>query len=397
MYVDKRPGNVRPFFFGQMALAYGSVNHGHKPMSTFKLGHCRHTDWRAAVDTCLRQIGDAGKANFGFIYLTDGLAGQLGNILRELKTRTRIQHWIGSVGQAILCTNSEYYDEPALVIMLADFPDDSFRVFNLAEDTQSPLSPGDSSSLHFAVVHGDPRNGRLTELIDQLPGQLGNGYLVGGLTSSNNHYYQIADEIVEGTLSGVVFNDQVQVATGVSQGCSPIGPVHTLTECDHHMAISIDQRPALKVFKEDIGEVLARDIDRAAGYIFAGFPVVGSDTGDYLVRNVVGIDPENNLLAIGDHMTRGVPIMFCRRDSNSATEDLQRMLSNLKSRLGGTPRGGIYISCMGRGQYLFGEPGQEMKMISETLGDIPLAGFYANGEIAGQNLYGYTGVLTIFL
>jgi small ligand-binding sensory domain FIST len=76
---------------------------------------------------------------------------------------------------------------------------------------------------------------------------------------------------------------------------------------------------------------------------------------------------------------------------------MQRMLSNLKSRLSGPPRGGIYISCVGRGQHLFGESGREMEMISEALGDIPLAGFYANGEIAGQNLYGYTGVLTLFL
>ncbi|MCG6886453.1 MAG: FIST C-terminal domain-containing protein [Proteobacteria bacterium] len=366
-------------------------------MQTFKLGHSHHANWLTAVDECLQQTGSTSDANLGFIYLTDSMAEQLGNILRELKTRTGIMHWVGSVGQAILCTNTEYSDEPALVIMVAGFPDSSFSVFDLAKDSHHPVPEAEAAGLRFAIVHGDPRNGQLPELIEQLPERLGNGYLVGGLTSSNTHYYQIADDIIEGTLSGVVFNDQVQVATGVSQGCSPIGPVHTLTECDHHMAISIDQRPALDVFKEDIGEVLARDIDRAAGYIFAGFPVVGSDTGDYLVRNVIGIDPENNLLAIGDHMTRGAPIMFCRRDSKSAAEDMQRMLSNLKSRLSGPPRGGIYISCVGRGQHLFGESGREMEMISEALGDIPLAGFYANGEIAGQNLYGYTGVLTLFL
>lgn len=363
-------------------------------MQHFRLGHSHHADWQASVDACLQGAGDIGNANLGFIYLTDGLADQLGNILRELKSRTGVTHWVGSVGQAILCTNTEYYDEPALVILLAEFPADSFRVFDLAG---GDLPPADTSSQHFAVVHGDPRNGQLPRLIEQLPDRLGNGYLVGGLTSADSHYYQVADDIVEGALSGVVFDEQVPVATGVSQGCSPIGPIHTLTECDHHMAISIDQRPALEVFKEDIGEVLARDIDRAAGYIFAGFPVVGSDTGDYRVRNVIGIDPDNNLLAIGDHMTRGAPIMFCRRDSKSATEDLQRMLTNLESRLDGTPRGGIYISCVGRGQYLFGEPGREMQMISEVFGDIPIAGFYANGEIAGQNLYGYTGVLALFL
>ena len=366
-------------------------------MQDFKLGHSGQPDWQTALDECLDQTGESGTANLGFIYVTDALAVHLGDILRGLKKRTGISHWVGSVGQAILCTGHEYYDQPAIALMLAEFPEGSFSVFNHAEDTHHLEESDPMSGLRFALVHGDPRNGQLPELIDTLPGQLGNGYLCGGLTSADSHYFQIADDIVEGSLSGVVFTDQVQVVTGLSQGCSPIGPIHTLTEADHHMAISIDDRPALDVFKQDIGEVLARDIDRAAGYIFAGFPVKGSDTGDYLVRNVIGIDPENGLLAIGDHMQNGVPIMFCRRDGKSAIEDMQRMLHNLKDRLPGPPRGGVYISCLGRGRYLFGEDSEEMKMIKDVFGDIPLVGFYASGEIAGHRLYGYTGVLTLFV
>jgi small ligand-binding sensory domain FIST len=366
-------------------------------MQDFLLGHSNQPDWQAALDDCLRQIGEAGNANIGFIYVTDALAGRLGDILRNLKLRSGVAHWVGSVGQAILCTGQEYYDQPAIVIMLAEFPTGSFTVFNHAEDTHHLQGAGAPGGLRFALVHGDPRNGQLPALIDTLPQQLGNGYLCGGLTSADSHYYQIADEIVEGSLSGVVFDDQVEVVTGLSQGCSPLGPMHTLTEADHHMAISIDDRPALDVFKEDIGEVLARDIDRAAGYIFAGFPVTGSDTGDYLVRNVIGIDPDNGLLAIGEHMRSGVPIMFCRRDGKSAIQDMQRMLQNLKQRLPRRPRGGIYISCLGRGRYLFGDNSQEMKMIQAELGDVPLVGFYASGEIADHRLYGYTGVLTLFV
>ena len=366
-------------------------------MQDFKLGHSNKLDWQAALDDCLAQLGETGTANLGFIYVTDALATRLGDMLRSLKSRTGLDHWVGSVGQAILCTSHEYYDQPAIAIMLAEFPADSFSIFNHAKDTHHLQGTEALGGLRFALVHGDPRNGQLPALIESLPEQLGNGFLCGGLTSADSHYYQIADDIVEGSLSGVVFTDQIQVVTGLSQGCSPLGPVHILTEADHHMAISIDERPALDVFKEDIGEVLARDIDRAAGYIFAGFPVKGSDTGDYLVRNVIGIDPENGLLAIGDHMQSGVPIMFCRRDGRSAIQDMQRMLHDLKQRLPHPPRGGIYISCLGRGRYLFGEDSEEMKMISDVFGDLPLVGFYASGEIAGHRLYGYTGVLTLFL
>ena len=368
-------------------------------MNSLKLGHSAKPDWQQAADDCLQQIGPAGEFNLAFVYVTDAFSNELGNMLRYLKTHSGINHWVGSVGNAICCTNTEYYDQAAMVILTGQFPESSFSIFTNSEDAQH-LDSDDpyGMSLRFAVVHGDPRNGQLPSIIEKLPEQLGNGYLVGGLTSSDNHYFQIADEITEGQLSGVVFNEEVEVITGLSQGCSPIGDTHILTECDNHMAISIDGRPALDVFKEDIGEVLARDIDRAAGYIFAGFPVKGSDTGDYLVRNVIGIDPENHLLAIGDHMTVDSPIMFCRRDGRTAVQDMQRMLNDVKQRLKGrTPRGGLYISCLGRGRHLFGDNAREMHMISEVFGEMPIAGFYANGEIAGQRLYGYTGVLTLFV
>lgn len=368
-------------------------------MTQFKLGHAAENEWQTAADRVLEQLGDCRDDNLAFIYVTDSFSNELSKILRYLKEQTGIPHWIGSIGNGICCTGTEYYDRPAIVVLACQFPEDSFYIFDQASDDRQ-LPPGSHTedfSLRPAIVHGDPRNGHLTQLVAGLPEQLGNGYLIGGLTSSDQHYFQVADELTEGSLSGVVFTD-VPIVTGLSQGCTPITEPRRLTACDHHMAITIDNRPALEVFKEDIGEVLARDIDRAAGYIFAAFPVQGSDTGDYLVRNVIGFDPDNNLLAIGEHMTPDTPIMFCRRDGKSAMEDMQRMLDDVKHRLGGaTPKGGLYISCLGRGRHLFGENSEEMKMISEVLGDIPLVGFYANGEIAGQRLYGYTGVLTLFL
>jgi len=368
-------------------------------MQSFIQGHASDPDWHSALEQALQHTAPAdGTANFGFLYISEGFADDLGDILRELKLRTGIAHWVGSVGEAILCTRTEYYDQPALAFLLCEFPENSFEVFKLGQFDPSETLADPLGGLRVAIVHGDPRNAALVDAITDFPQQLGNGYLCGGLTSAESHFYQIADDITEGTLSGVIFNDEVEMVSGLSQGCTPIGPLHTLTECDYHMALTIDRRPAIEVFKEDIGEVLARDIDRAAGYIFAGFPVAGSDTGDYLVRNIVGIDPEHGRIAIGDHMTEGVPIMFCRRDGKSASDDLLRMLNDIKRRLNGrTPRGGIYISCLGRGRHLFGPDAGELNMIADTLGDIPLVGFYANGEIIGHRLYGYTGVLTLFV
>ncbi len=285
--------------------------------------------------------------------------------------------------------------------MAGRLPEDSFRVlpfYNRAADNlPASWDPWlQRSRSHLAVLHGDPANNSLPELLVKLGNELPGGYLVGGLSSSHGAHPQVADELLEGGLSGVVFNDRVTVATSLTQGCSPIADKHTITDCDANIIDSIDNRPALDVFNEDIGEILARDLNRAAGYIFAAFPVAGSDTGDYLVRNLIGIDTRGKRIAVGEFLHPGQKIQFCRRDSESARDDMQRMLDNLKRRVPATPRAGLYFSCLGRGQDLFGQEAAELKMISATLGDFPLLGFFANGEICNDRLYGYTGVLTLF-
>ena len=116
-----------------------------------------------------------------------------------------------------------------------------------------------------------------------------------------------------------------------------------------------------------------------------------------MVRNILGVDPQHKLLAIGDSVNTGDSILFCQRDRTGAEEDLIRMLRDLKQRSAGSiPRGGVYFSCLGRGRNTFGEELSEMTLVQRELGDVPLVGFFANGEIGHRRLYGYTGVLTLF-
>lgn len=364
-------------------------------MERFLLAHSHLTDWQLALDECLQQFNEIpAEASLGFIYVTDSYADQLANILRELQTKTAVAHWVGTVGMAVCCTRTEYFEQPAIVILVTDIPQNSLYLFKSAADL-SALPP--ASGVRVAVVHGDPRNGQIANVIQKFPDAIGNGYLVGGLTSSGSQYFQLADQLVEGNLSGVIFKEDVALVTGLTQGCSPLGPVHQLSEADSNIAISIDHRPALEVLKEDIGEILSRDLSRIGGYIFAGFPVADSDTGDYLVRNLMGIDPGSGAIAIGEYLHSNTPIMFCKRDGKTAIEDLERMVNKLKARAKGNIKGGLYFTCLGRGQHMFGRPHRELELIADILGDVPIAGFYANGEIAGNRLYGYTGVLTLFL
>lgn len=373
-----------------------------KSMERFLLGHSLASDRRRAVEECIYRIGPVpADANLGFLYATDTWAGDLPHILEHLKEATGIEHWVGTVGLGLCWTGVEHYETPGMTVMVAGFPTHSFRVFPTLKSGLGPLftRQGDwcqEGSVRFGVVHGDPRNPRVPALVEQLAEALPDGFLVGGLTSSQDAHPQIADGVTAGGLSGVLFNDEVAVATALTQGCSPIGERHVITECDRHILIGIDGRAALDVFYEEVGEILARDPSRIAGYIFAAFPVPGSDTGDYLVRNLVGIDTRHKLLAVGDTLQPGTPIMFCHRDASNAWGDLQRMLRDLAKRMRRRPRGALYYSCLGRGRHLFGEASEELKLIQHELGDVPLVGFFTNGEICHNRLYGYTGVLAVF-
>jgi small ligand-binding sensory domain FIST len=115
------------------------------------------------------------------------------------------------------------------------------------------------------------------------------------------------------------------------------------------------------------------------------------------VRNLVGLDSDRGWLQIGAELAEGDRLRFCRRDHATARADLKRMLEDLRERAGGAPRGALYFSCVARGRHLFGPQSEELQLIRATFGDMPLTGFFANGEISNNRLYGYTGVLTLLL
>ncbi|HEY7760616.1 MAG TPA: FIST N-terminal domain-containing protein [Burkholderiales bacterium] len=367
----------------------------------FAYGHAAAGHWRAAAEACLEQCGaGARSATLGFVYSTDAFADHLAEAVDFLRRRTGIPHWVGTVGLGICASGREYLDEPAMAVMCCAFDDSAFRVLppvtSPREVAQARMEWGNHSAA-FAVLHGDASNRSLTSLVRELAGRTESGFVVGGLTSSRGRSVQYADGVSEGALSGVLFSEEVIVATRLTQGCSPIGPRHRVTEARHNVLIRLDGRPALDVLREDAGPELAANLATAGGHLFVGLPVDGSDTGDYVVRNLVGLDPARKLAAIAQPVRPGTQVVFCRRDRGTASDDLARMLDSVKTGLYRPPRGALYFSCLGRGASLFGEGSEELRMIADGLGDVPLVGFFCNGEISHNRLYGYTGVLTLFL
>lgn len=364
-------------------------------------------EWGQTVKACLDRLGPVAGCNLGFLYLTDGLAEHATSIVTLLRGVTGIRNWVGTTGIGVMANGTALFDEPGLAIMAARLPEDGFRLFPAVTDGLEPLrrSAGgwlDKHGAALALVHVDPHHPDMAGLVNRLSEEVG-VFLVGGLTASRGEFPQIAagvedaDPVTEGGVSGVLFAPNLPVATAHTQGCRPIGPVRTVTASDDNVILEIDGRPALDVFKEDIGPDLAADLRQVAGLICAGLPIAGSDTQDYLVRDLIAIDPRAGWISIAERVTTGQPVMFTRRDPDTAAADMRRMLDSLKKRVKATPKGAVYVSCIARGPGLFGTANAELSMIRETFGDVPLAGFFASGEVSHNRLYGYTGVLTLFL
>jgi small ligand-binding sensory domain FIST len=397
------------------------------PLPPFRHGHATHPDWRVATDLAYAQLDGGGALDglghagdrMGVVYVTEPYAGHLAAIADQLRQRTGIAHWTGAAGQGICATGAEYVDEPAIAAMVGPLPPDGFRMF--AGQTPGPGADEEGWTPFTALVHGDPGSPDLPALIGSLANRVETGYLFGGLAGGaggrDGVAPQFAGRMVRGGLSGVMFSGDVRLLSRVTQGCRPLAGAHVISDCVSHYVKSLDGQPALDVLLADLGVAVdarrSRDGDeilralpreRLRRGLLVGLAPASADHGigfgDYMVRNLVGIDPQNRLLAIAAQPEPGERMVFCTRDQAAARADLIRICTELREDVEGESlsiRGALYHSCVARGRHLFGSQGAELDIIRHNLGDIPLIGLYANGEIARNRLYGHTGVLTLFV
>jgi small ligand-binding sensory domain FIST len=397
-------------------------------MFSFLVGHATHPDWRAALALAALQIeaqsarhdaSGAGPLTLGFVYFSDHYAAHAQALHAELRRRWQGVAWVGSVGVGVCASGAEYIDEPALALMLAPLPGGRFEIFSGASKLHRIVP-------HTALVHADPATPDLAELIAEMSDRTETGYLFGGLASSRSTTTQIADGVWQGGLSGVAFARDVALVSRVTQGCQPVGPTREVTGCERNIVTHLDGQPALPCLLKDLGLPTLDDPRAALPRLRA--TLVGltdaTDTAlarggqfgtDTRVRHLVGLDPGRDAVAVADLLEPGMRLAFCQRDAAAARRDLVRICSEIRDELdiaaeasltSATPapeapsarriRGAIYVSCTGRGGPHFGGPSAELKIIEHALGEVPLVGFFAAGEIARHHLYSYTGVLTVF-
>ena len=205
-------------------------------------------------------------------------------------------------------------------------------------------------------------------------------------------------------LAALHLSGDLRHTIGVTQGCQPLGPQARITAGDGNAILEVDGRPALEVLRSRLPGPLAGSLDRLGGHLFVGLPPdPNQDTivpGEYLVRHLIGVDESRGALLVAATVRANEPLHFVLRDAQAARDDLKEMLKRVASAdAPETRRFGFYFNCAGRGTSLYGMPGIDTAYISSALGDLPIAGFFGNAEIAplrGQNrLFTYTGVLAL--
>lgn len=373
--------------------------------------HATHPDAHMALALAAAQIEAQRQAlglqpTLGWIYLCEPYAARAEALLDEARQRWPGVAWVGASGPGICASGVEYFDEPALALMLAELPPAQFRVFS----GRRPL--GDWMP-ELALVHADAATPDLQELLRELADATHGGYLFGGLAVGREDALQIADGVWRGGLSGVGFGPEVKLLSRVSQGCQALGPERRISACEGHLLLELDGQPALDCLLQDLtlpvtaGPAELREALPRLRRTLVGLSAAGRrrDRREYgpevLVRHLVGLDPARRGLAIAEKLETGQSLSFCERHPEAARRDLLRICTELRAEVeeaGQTMAGALYISCNGRGGPHFGAPSAELQWVRHGLGELPLVGFFAGGEIAHRgNLYGYTGVLTVFL
>jgi small ligand-binding sensory domain FIST len=212
------------------------------------------------------------------------------------------------------------------------------------------------------------------------------------------------DTVSNDALSGVVFSGQFHHTIGIAQACQPIGPVHTVTKSHQNLILELDGQPAFEVFSAIVRQPLIEDLRRAAAFVFVGLPVDSERQriarGEYVVRNIVGFDPRQGVVAVADDIHQGQKMVFTLRDGSVSRDDLKTTLEAQAQAWGDQRPGfGLYFNCLGRGRGLYGLPDLDTAYIKQYLGDIPLIGFFSGCEIAPiqrqHSLHQYSGVLVL--
>ncbi len=382
------------------------------------VGQSSQTETQAAIEEAaagaMASLPDGG-ADLAVLYATVDHAGALEQELASLQRITGTRNIVGCSGLGILTDSGEIEGESGVAVMaLASdtvrarpFVRDALKGNDAAAGRDIANAVG-ADSPFLTVVLADGYRSRPDALLEGMA-QAGHAAPVVGAGASENgshgRTYQFYEDRVTGNSAvGFALSGGCTTAIELTQGCQPVGEPMVITKAHENLIFEINDRPAFEVFVDLIGKPFQQDLRRALAFVFVGLSPDPRQTeieaGQYLVRNIIGLDAQRGILAVAQPVEAGQALIFTLRDGQRAREDLRQMLERQTARLEGkTPRLGLYFNCCARGSGLYGVPGIDTAYIKNALADVPVIGFFGNYELGpmagGNHLLTYTGVLAL--
>ena len=363
-----------------------------------------------AVAQATEALGDASPS-LAVLFASARFLAVAEDLVAAITEQTGPLPLIGCVGEAVAGGAREVESEPAVSLWLGAGlgPVETFAMEYIRTPSGGAyggyLVPREPEGAHLLICDPFtfPADGLLTHLNEQVPGAVVMGGMASAARAPRHSRLFLDNRVLSAGAVGVHLPD-AEVHPLVAQGCRPIGDAYIVTRADGNLIHELGGRPPLVRLREMAAALPSRDQELLAQGLQLGVVIdeyrAEPGQGDFLIRGVVGADPDSGAIAVGDQIQVGQTVQFHVRDAQSADEDLRRALERELAALGGRrPAGALLFTCNGRGSRLFTEPDHDAGLIAATLGDIPLAGFFCAGElgpVGGQNfLHTFTASIAL--
>ncbi len=367
----------------------------------------------------LRSQLQAPKVSLGLVFMSPKYFQNAKQIVEILQVHAQIPLLAGCSSQSLIVGEQEVEHNAGLTLALYAMPGADVKACHFTQEQveeangpgywrlETGIEPNQTNGwlVFIDPFHLDSETWLRTWNEAYAPAPVMGGLASGDYSEQLTQVYLNNDVFEEGGVAISVGGD-VKLAGVTSQGCTPIGDTWTLTKVDANIIHEIGNRPAYEVLAETFNGLTAEEQKSARGNLFIGLVVNEYldefHRGDFLIRNLLGADPNSGSIAVGALPRLGQTVQFQRRSAAAATEDMTELLASTKRKLGeATIYVGCLCSCNGRGENMFGKPNHDAQMVQQRLGPFGLAGFFCNGEIGpiGERnfLHGYTASLALFV
>ncbi len=371
----------------------------------------------AAVDELLESIDTRvtpGMVDLVLLFVTAHFRDDLDDVLERVASTFPGAVILGCTAEGTIGSDRELERVASMSLLAASMPDVSVRPFKINQAQLERVTDSSGwerivgvapeSSPTFIVL-ADPFRFAIQRFVDQINEFYPGTPLMGGVASAGvmpeQNRLVLNGELHREGLVGIALTGALSVTTVVSQGCRPIGRPFVVTKCERNLVTELGGKPALQGLHDVLANLGEQDKRLVRQSLFLGRVIdeykERFTPGDFLIHNIIGVDRESGAMALAGHVRVGGTVQFHVRDAVTADQDLRAMLA---PHVDIDVCGAMLFGCNGRGTHMWSEPGHDVDVLHELLGDVPVAGFFCGGEIGpigGKNfVHGFTASIGLF-